>query len=131
MVNFKLLGLQNLLYDNIFYLRCGVNTQSTLGFLLGLNSLTAPDLIGIFSSDASHVPGFKIEHAACCGVGELSGKFLCLPYSKPCDNPDDHIFWDYYHPTDKMYKHMLETLYYNGPPYSEPYSGQHLIEMQI
>lgn len=70
--------------------------------------------------------GFNFTHTACCGVGKLNGKFLCMAFSRPCDDPERHIFFDYYHPTDTMYNLIFKSVYFNGPPFSEPYSGQYL-----
>ncbi|KAG0560376.1 hypothetical protein KC19_10G176300 [Ceratodon purpureus] len=75
--------------------------------------------------------GFNSTHDACCGVGKLHGKFICMPYSRPCDDPQDHIFFDYYHPTDTMYNLIFKSVYFNGPPLSEPYSGQYLANLKI
>ncbi|XP_024364886.2 GDSL esterase/lipase At5g08460 [Physcomitrium patens] len=75
--------------------------------------------------------GFNFTHAACCGVGKLNGKFICIPYSRPCDDPQHHIFFDYYHPTSRMYDLIFRKVYFNGPPFSIPYSGQFLVNLTI
>ncbi|KAG6399819.1 hypothetical protein SASPL_141304 [Salvia splendens] len=43
--------------------------------------------------------GFKVSNTSCCKVeAKLGG--LCLPNSKLCDNRNDYVFWDAFHPSD-------------------------------
>ncbi|KAH6803775.1 SGNH hydrolase-type esterase superfamily protein [Perilla frutescens var. frutescens] len=43
--------------------------------------------------------GFKVSNTSCCKVETKLGG-LCLPNSKLCDNRDDYVFWDAFHPSD-------------------------------
>ncbi|XP_057784126.1 GDSL esterase/lipase At5g37690 [Salvia miltiorrhiza] len=43
--------------------------------------------------------GFKVSNTSCCKVDTKLGG-LCLPNSKLCDNHDDYVFWDAFHPSD-------------------------------
>ncbi|RZC46672.1 hypothetical protein C5167_039621 [Papaver somniferum] len=36
----------------------------------------------------------------CCGVGKNNGEITCLPYQTPCQNRDEYVFWDAFHPSE-------------------------------
>ncbi|KAE9461966.1 hypothetical protein C3L33_06125, partial [Rhododendron williamsianum] len=44
--------------------------------------------------------GFKVTNAGCCGVGRNNGQITCLPLQTPCQNRNEYIFWDAFHPTE-------------------------------
>ncbi|XP_073525449.1 uncharacterized protein [Phyllobates terribilis] len=44
--------------------------------------------------------GFTVTNAGCCGVGRNNGQITCLPYQTPCQNRDEYIFWDAFHPSE-------------------------------
>ncbi|KAL3522590.1 hypothetical protein ACH5RR_015424 [Cinchona calisaya] len=44
--------------------------------------------------------GFRVTNAGCCGVGRNNGQITCLPLQTPCENRDEYLFWDAYHPTE-------------------------------
>nr|AMY26614.1 zinc finger FYVE domain containing protein [Linum usitatissimum] len=44
--------------------------------------------------------GFRVTNAGCCGIGRNNGQITCLPYQTPCQNRDEHLFWDAFHPTE-------------------------------
>ncbi|KAJ0641658.1 putative triacylglycerol lipase [Helianthus annuus] len=44
--------------------------------------------------------GFTVTNAGCCGVGRNNGQITCLPGQTPCQNRDEHVFWDAFHPTE-------------------------------
>ncbi|KAE7996330.1 hypothetical protein FH972_001061 [Carpinus fangiana] len=60
------------------------------------------DSYGIFqdilSSPSSY--GFRVVNAGCCGVGRNNGQITCLPYQTPCQNRDEYLFWDAFHPSE-------------------------------
>ena len=68
--------------------------------------------------------GFKTGNTACCGIGKYNGFLTCLRGLKPCDNVEDHFYWDAYHPTSKFYPQLIDVLWNNGPPYTYPKSLQ-------
>ena len=68
--------------------------------------------------------GFKTGNTACCGIGKYNGFLTCLRGLKPCDNVEDHFYWDAYHPTSKFYPQLIDILWNNGPPYTYPKSLQ-------
>ncbi|KAK4766880.1 hypothetical protein SAY86_014631 [Trapa natans] len=44
--------------------------------------------------------GFTVTNAGCCGVGRNNGQITCLPLQTPCQNRDQYLFWDAFHPSD-------------------------------
>ncbi|KAL8268308.1 hypothetical protein R6Q59_002106 [Mikania micrantha] len=44
--------------------------------------------------------GFTVTNAGCCGVGRNNGQITCLPGQTPCQNRDEHLFWDAFHPSE-------------------------------
>nr|POF03217.1 gdsl esterase/lipase 5 [Quercus suber] len=75
--------------------------------------------------------GFKDGVNACCGTGPYGGIFTCGGTKKVtdyqlCDNADDFVWWDSFHPTEKIHEQLGQALW-NGPPSSVgPYTLQHL-----
>ncbi|KAI4370995.1 hypothetical protein MLD38_019276 [Melastoma candidum] len=60
------------------------------------------DAYGIFQ-DLIERPasfGFSVTNAGCCGVGRNNGQITCLPLEMPCQNRDQYLFWDAFHPSD-------------------------------
>nr|XP_027121736.1 GDSL esterase/lipase 1-like isoform X1 [Coffea arabica] len=64
--------------------------------------------------------GFKEVKSGCCGSGAYRGNYTCggkrgdAAYDL-CDNPDEHFFFDSYHPSETAY-HQFAGLMWNGPP---------------
>ncbi|KAL0921581.1 hypothetical protein M5K25_008667 [Dendrobium thyrsiflorum] len=56
--------------------------------------------------------GFKISTTSCCNVDTTVGG-LCLPNSKICDNRNEYVFWDAYHPTDAANQVIADRLFAN------------------
>lgn len=44
--------------------------------------------------------GFTVTNIGCCGVGRNNGQITCLPLQTPCQNRNEYIFWDAFHPTE-------------------------------
>ncbi|KAL7129794.1 hypothetical protein ABFS83_13G091600 [Erythranthe nasuta] len=44
--------------------------------------------------------GFRVSNAGCCGVGRNNGQITCLPFQNSCQNRDEYVFWDAFHPTE-------------------------------
>ncbi|KAM0071519.1 putative triacylglycerol lipase [Helianthus debilis subsp. tardiflorus] len=44
--------------------------------------------------------GFRVTNKGCCGVGRNNGQITCLPFQTPCQNRNNYIFWDAFHPTE-------------------------------
>lgn len=46
--------------------------------------------------------GFSVVDRGCCGIGRNRGQITCLPFQTPCPNRDQYVFWDAFHPTEKV-----------------------------
>ncbi|XVE92219.1 hypothetical protein REPUB_Repub01dG0078200 [Reevesia pubescens] len=56
--------------------------------------------------------GFADVSSACCGDGPLRGQLQCGREGyKICPNPDEFLFWDYFHPTEHAYKLISKALW--------------------
>ncbi|XP_078151787.1 GDSL esterase/lipase At4g18970-like [Carex rostrata] len=44
--------------------------------------------------------GLTVVNKGCCGVGRNNGQYTCLPYQVPCQNRDQYLFWDAFHPSE-------------------------------
>ncbi|KAK4770828.1 hypothetical protein SAY87_031360 [Trapa incisa] len=44
--------------------------------------------------------GLRVTSAGCCGIGRNNGQITCLPFLTPCQNRDQYLFWDAFHPTE-------------------------------
>ncbi|XP_010930550.2 GDSL esterase/lipase At1g71250 [Elaeis guineensis] len=59
--------------------------------------------------------GFTVIERGCCGLGRFQGQITCLPFSVPCLNRSQHIFWDAFHPTQAV-NLILGQRAFTGPP---------------
>ncbi|KAG5529025.1 hypothetical protein RHGRI_029631 [Rhododendron griersonianum] len=59
--------------------------------------------------------GFKVIDRGCCGVGRNEGQATCLPFSIPCRERNQYMFWDAFHPTQAVHQ-ILAQRAYTGPP---------------
>ncbi|XP_058078675.1 GDSL esterase/lipase 5-like [Magnolia sinica] len=70
---------------------------------------------------------FKDGINACCGTGPYGGVFSCggtkavTEYSL-CDNPNDHVWWDSFHPTERIHEQFAQALWSGPPFYVGPYN---------
>ncbi|KAM7280589.1 hypothetical protein ACFE04_007723 [Oxalis oulophora] len=46
--------------------------------------------------------GFDETTDACCGVGRYRGWIMCITPDMACKNASNHIWWDQFHPTDRV-----------------------------
>ncbi|XP_039042756.1 GDSL esterase/lipase At5g08460-like [Hibiscus syriacus] len=58
--------------------------------------------------------GFQVMDRGCCGIGKNKGEITCLPFSIPCSNRDEYVFWDAYHPT-QAFNQIIAQKAYSGP----------------
>ncbi|KAK2656431.1 hypothetical protein Ddye_009483 [Dipteronia dyeriana] len=58
--------------------------------------------------------GFSVTDRGCCGIGRNKGQITCLPFSIPCLNRDEYIFWDAYHPTQAFNQIIAEKAFNGG-----------------
>ncbi|GER26624.1 GDSL esterase/lipase [Striga asiatica] len=49
--------------------------------------------------------GFEIADKGCCGTGLFEVSFLC---TFACGNVSEYVFWDSFHPTEKVYRILVQ-----------------------
>ncbi|KAL2997983.1 hypothetical protein AAZX31_09G071200 [Glycine max] len=81
--------------------------------------------------------GFKDGVNACCGSGPYGGVFSCggtkkvIEYFSLCDNVGEYVWWDSFHPTEKIHEQLSKALW-NGPPSSVgPYNLENFFNKEI
>ncbi|KAL3733260.1 hypothetical protein ACJRO7_022737 [Eucalyptus globulus] len=53
--------------------------------------------------------GFEISDRGCCGSGLIETGLLCNQWDfLTCSNVSEYVFWDSYHPTENVYKVMIQ-----------------------
>ncbi|CAN8277064.1 unnamed protein product [Cochlearia groenlandica] len=55
--------------------------------------------------------GFEVSNRGCCGTGLLEVSFLCNkrnPFT--CKNSSAYVFWDSYHPTERVYEVIVDKM---------------------
>lgn len=69
--------------------------------------------------------------SACCGTGPYGGVFTCggtkkLTTYELCENANEYVWWDSFHPTEKIHEQFAKALW-DGPSASiGPYKLQDL-----
>ncbi|KAM1149348.1 hypothetical protein FF1_030500 [Malus domestica] len=84
-------------------------------------------LTNIVQNPASY--GFTEVEAACCGIGKRNAKGPCTPISSLCSNRRDHVFWDFYHPTQATHGIITDKLFDGPSEYSSPMTVKELIAL--
>ncbi|CAN0906185.1 GDSL esterase/lipase At5g42170 [Linum grandiflorum] len=55
--------------------------------------------------------GFEIADKGCCGTGKIEASVSCNMYSPfTCTDDTKYVFWDGYHPTEKVYKLLVKLI---------------------
>ncbi|KAL0911365.1 hypothetical protein M5K25_019501 [Dendrobium thyrsiflorum] len=70
--------------------------------------------------------GFTEVKAACCGLGDLNAKVACTPFSSYCSNRTNHVFWDFYHPTQATAEILTAKLFDGSAPQVYPVNVRQL-----
>ncbi|CAA2954096.1 GDSL esterase lipase At5g33370-like [Olea europaea subsp. europaea] len=86
-----------------------------------LNKKIGYDVFVAVNTNAMHMEyfinpqafGFKESKTACCGQGPYNGFGLCTVFSNICDNRDDYVFWDPFHPSERANRLIVEQIF-NG-----------------
>ncbi|XP_058087841.1 GDSL esterase/lipase 6 [Magnolia sinica] len=103
--------------------------QMVMKFNLGLESLIKdvptklPGAVGVYGATFDIIQrfraspkdyGFSNTTNACCGEGTLGGMVQCgTGEYKVCGNPNEFLFWDYFHPTEHAYK-LITKAFWGG-----------------
>ncbi|MFS7937441.1 putative triacylglycerol lipase [Helianthus anomalus] len=65
--------------------------------------------------------GFKTSTTACCGQGPFNGfPGLCTMTSNLCQNRDEYVFWDAFHPTERACRIIVQQIMNGTPEYMKP-----------
>ncbi|KAG6554956.1 hypothetical protein Mapa_003541 [Marchantia paleacea] len=82
--------------------------------------------------------GFTAGVTACCGSGLYNAEAQCgrpadlitNPPSNVCDNVDEHVFWDYFHPSDRAYGIVADKLWDGDLDVVAPMNLNALVNLQ-
>ncbi|XP_057504786.1 GDSL esterase/lipase 5-like [Actinidia eriantha] len=77
--------------------------------------------------------GFKEGKSACCGTGRFRGTFSCggkrpVKEFELCEDPNEYVFWDSFHLTERVYKQMADQMWAGSPPAVKAYNLKHLFQ---
>ncbi|KAI3950701.1 hypothetical protein MKX01_030281 [Papaver californicum] len=76
--------------------------------------------------------GFWNTSSACCGVGVLKGMAQCgKDEFSVCENPNEYLFWDFFHPSEHTYKLLSKALWSGKPSRIRPFNIQALANMTV
>lgn len=76
---------------------------------------------------------FKEGVKACCGAGAYGGIFSCGGTKKTreyelCEKAEEHIWWDSFHPTERIHEQLGKELWDGAPPSVGPYNLRDLFQ---
>ncbi|XP_071728573.1 GDSL esterase/lipase At5g33370-like [Rutidosis leptorrhynchoides] len=63
--------------------------------------------------------GFISSTTACCGSGPFNG-LSCTMASNLCENRDEYVFWDPFHPTERASRFIVEQMLHGTREYMKP-----------
>ncbi|KAF7124646.1 hypothetical protein RHSIM_Rhsim12G0212600 [Rhododendron simsii] len=77
--------------------------------------------------------GFKDGKSACCGSGPYRGVNSCggkrgVKEYELCSNPNEYVFFDFGHPTEKAYEQLAQQMWSSTPSIVRPYNLEALFE---
>lgn len=110
------------------YQTLNLDNHHRLKSCLALYAVLKADRRIITKFASSYVSGFNETKAACCGLGYLNAKAPCLPVSNYCSNRRDHVFWDFFHPTEATHRILVEHLF-QGSTYTVPMNVKELVSL--
>ncbi|XP_022964041.1 GDSL esterase/lipase 5-like [Cucurbita moschata] len=69
--------------------------------------------------------GLKDGRTACCGSGELRGIYSCggmrgQTEFELCENPNEYLFFDSYHPNERAYEQFAKLIWYGDAQFINP-----------
>ncbi|KAI3450956.1 hypothetical protein Pfo_007621 [Paulownia fortunei] len=70
--------------------------------------------------------GFSVTDRGCCGIGRNRGQITCLPFSVPCNNRNQYVFWDAFHPTQAVNQILARRAYSGSPSDCYPVNVQQM-----
>ncbi|ESW08099.1 hypothetical protein PHAVU_009G018200 [Phaseolus vulgaris] len=60
-----------------------------------------------------HRYGYEVMDSGCCGTGKLEVAVLCNHLDSTCSDASKYVFWDSYHPTEKVYRQLVAGILQN------------------
>ncbi|XAR61630.1 Triacylglycerol lipase [Bertholletia excelsa] len=54
--------------------------------------------------------GFEVANRGCCGTGLIEVVILCEASSFTCPDRSKYVFWDSYHPTERLHQLLVQSL---------------------
>jgi hypothetical protein len=80
--------------------------------------------------------GFKDGINACCGNGPYGGIYTCGGTKKIkeynlCDNVEEFVWWDSFHPTEKIHEQFAKALWNGSNSIVGPYNLERLFNNDI
>ncbi|KAA8522642.1 hypothetical protein F0562_012997 [Nyssa sinensis] len=73
--------------------------------------------------------GFNVTDRGCCGIGRNQGQITCLPFSVPCLNRNQYIFWDAFHPTQAANQILARKAYTGSPSDCYPLNVKQMAQL--
>ncbi|PIN14321.1 hypothetical protein CDL12_13060 [Handroanthus impetiginosus] len=87
--------------------------------------------VQIFRADPKRY-GFANVESACCGYGNLGGELQCGKEGYTvCKNPNEYLFWDFFHPSERTYKLVSKALWAGGRTRIRPFNLKTLANMTL
>ncbi|KAK4484183.1 hypothetical protein RD792_011405 [Penstemon davidsonii] len=76
--------------------------------------------------------GFADVGNACCGYGTLGGELQCGKEGYTiCNNPNEYLFWDFFHPSERTYKLISKALWAGKHSRIRPFNLMTLTNMTL
>ncbi|KAL0446809.1 UNVERIFIED_CONTAM: GDSL esterase/lipase 6 [Sesamum latifolium] len=76
--------------------------------------------------------GFADVESGCCGYGSLGGELQCGKEGYTvCKNPNEYLFWDFFHPSERTYKLISKALWAGGRTRIQPFNLKKLANMTL
>ncbi|XP_008459639.1 GDSL esterase/lipase At1g71691 [Cucumis melo] len=75
--------------------------------------------------------GFRVVDRGCCGIGRNRGQITCLPFQMPCLNREEYVFWDAFHPTQRVNIIMARRAFNGDFSVAYPFNIQQLATLDL
>lgn len=75
--------------------------------------------------------GFRVVDRGCCGIGRNRGQITCLPFQMPCLNREEYVFWDAFHPTQRVNIIMARRAFNGDLSVAYPFNIQQLVTLHL
>ncbi|KAL3684564.1 hypothetical protein R1sor_002586 [Riccia sorocarpa] len=70
--------------------------------------------------------GLTVVNTGCCGAGLYNGMTPCFSSFTPCENRNQYLFWDAFHPTDAVNVQLANAYFYGDRSIISPMNVQQL-----